>query len=86
VKSSTASELGRDAVLVPDAALQDVNGQKAVFTPDGAGHFIGHVVQPGISSGGFTEIISGIAAGTQVVANGSYWLKATLLAQTIPSE
>jgi cobalt-zinc-cadmium efflux system membrane fusion protein len=86
VTAGIASPLNRDAVLVPNAALQDVNGQSAVFSPDGGGRFTWHAVQTGISSNGFTDIISGIAAGTPVVTTGSYWLKATLLAQTIPSE
>jgi membrane fusion protein, heavy metal efflux system len=86
VNADIFQPLGREAVLVPDAALQDVNGQTAVFTPDGAGHFSWHAVRTGVSSGGFTEILSGIAAGTPVVSDGSYWLKASLLAQTIPDE
>jgi cobalt-zinc-cadmium efflux system membrane fusion protein len=84
--ASIASPLGRDAVMVPDAALQDINGQTALFTPDRAGRFTWHAVRAGLSSNGFTEIISGIAGGTPVVTAGSYWLKATLLAQTIPDE
>jgi cobalt-zinc-cadmium efflux system membrane fusion protein len=81
-----ASPLGRDAILVPDAALQDVNGQKAVFVPAGSGRFVWHAVRPGISSGGFTELLQGVATGTQVVADGSFWLKAALMRETIPDE
>jgi len=84
--ANIASPLGRDAVLVPDSALQDVDGQTAVFIPSGAGHFAKQVVRTGVSSGGFTEIIEGVKAGTQVVTNGSYWLKADFLQNAIPDE
>ncbi|HEY1858212.1 efflux RND transporter periplasmic adaptor subunit [Acidocella sp.] len=78
--------LGRQAVLVPASALQNINGQEAVFSPTGHGNFAWHAVQPGISSGGSTQILSGIAPGTPIVTNGSYWLKATLMQTTIPDE
>jgi cobalt-zinc-cadmium efflux system membrane fusion protein len=81
-----SSPLGRNAVLVPDEALQDVNGQTMVFIPSGAGHFTRQVIRTGVSSGGFTEIVEGVKAGTQVVTEGSYWLKASFLQDAIPDE
>jgi cobalt-zinc-cadmium efflux system membrane fusion protein len=84
--ATIASPMGQNAVQVPDAALQDINGRKVVFTPDGNGNFTWHAVQPGLSSGGYTQILNGIASGTKVVTTGSYWLKATVLAQAIPDE
>lgn len=86
VTASIASPVGRDAVLVPNSAIQDINGHSAVFTPDGQGQFAWHAVTLGLSSGGFTAIQSGLSAGAQVVTDGSYWLKAALLVQTIPDE
>jgi cobalt-zinc-cadmium efflux system membrane fusion protein len=71
---------------VPDAALQDVAGQTVVFIPSGAGHFNKQSVRTGVSSGGFTEVIDGLKAGAQVVTDGSYWLKADFLQNTIPDE
>ena len=78
--------LGRQGVLVPSSALQDINGQEVVFSPAGHGRFTWHVVQPGLSAGGDTQIESGIAPGRPVVTDGSYWLKATLMQSTIPDE
>ena len=78
--------LGHDSVLVPDAALQDVNGKTVVFVPAGNGHFTWREVHTGFAAHGTTEIVSGLAAGTPVVADGSYWLKAALLKDAIPSE
>jgi cobalt-zinc-cadmium efflux system membrane fusion protein len=78
--------LGRDATLVPDAALQDVNGQTAVFIPSGNGRFTWRAVRTGYAADGKTQILSGLSAGTSVVADGSYWLKASLMKSTIPDE
>jgi cobalt-zinc-cadmium efflux system membrane fusion protein len=78
--------LGHDSVLVPDAALQDVNGQTAVFVPAGNGRFTWRAVRTGFAANGMTEIVSGIPAGISVVTDGSYWLKAALLKDAIPDE
>ena len=85
-KVKIAALVGRNAVLVPDAALQDVNGQTVVFIPSGAGHFNRQAVRTGVSSGGFTEVVEGLKADTQVVTDGSYWLKAAFLQNAIPDE
>jgi cobalt-zinc-cadmium efflux system membrane fusion protein len=74
-----AAPLGRNAVLVPDEALQDEGGQTVVFIPSGAGHFSKQAVRTGVSSGGFTEVVEGLKAETPVVTSGSYWLKADFL-------
>jgi membrane fusion protein, heavy metal efflux system len=84
--ATIAAPLNRSAVLVPDSALQNVNGQPAVFSPTGNGNFAWHMVHPGLSTGGYTQILSGINPGTSVVTDGSYWLKATLMQTTIPDE
>lgn len=78
--------LGRDTVLVPDAALQDLNGQTAVFVPSGKGQFAWRRVDTGFAEDGMTQIVAGLPAGTAVVAQGSYWLKAALLKNSIPTE
>ena len=48
--------IGRQGVLVPSSALQDINGQEVVFSPAGNGRFTWHVVQPGLSTGGYRQI------------------------------
>lgn len=78
--------LGGNTTLVPDAALQDVNGQTAVFIPSGTGHFEWRAVRTGYAADGMTQIVSGLPAGASVVADGSYWLKAALMKGTIPDE
>jgi cobalt-zinc-cadmium efflux system membrane fusion protein len=84
VTADIEAPLGRDGVLVPDSALQDINGNMAVFTPVSTGRFEWHVVRPGQRSGGFTELLDGLKAPGEVVADGSFWLKAALMQSTIP--
>jgi membrane fusion protein, heavy metal efflux system len=85
-RTSIISPVGRDAVQVPSSALQDVNSQTVVFIPTTPGHFTWHAVQTGLVANGQTQISGGLAAGTAVVTDGSYWLKAALMQSTIPDE
>ncbi|MEA2791655.1 MAG: rane fusion protein heavy metal efflux system [Acetobacteraceae bacterium] len=78
------SPLGRDGIMVPDSALQEIDGKSVVFTRGAPGHFDRHVVRLGLRSGGFTEIVEGLAAKATVVTDGSFWLKAALTQSSIP--
>lgn len=80
------SQQGGDAVMVPSSSLQDVNGQSVVFIPTGHGQFTWRAVHTGLAANGKTQITSGLTAGTRVVGEGSYWLKAALLQSTIPDQ
>jgi cobalt-zinc-cadmium efflux system membrane fusion protein len=80
------SPQGGDAVLVPSSSLQEINGQSVVFIPTGHGEFAWRVVRTGLVANGQTQITSGLSAGTPVVAEGSYWLKAALMQTTIPDQ
>jgi cobalt-zinc-cadmium efflux system membrane fusion protein len=80
------SPQGGDAVLVPSSSLQEVNKQSVVFVPAGDGQFAWRPVHTGLVANGKTQITSGLAAGTPVVGEGSYWLKAALMQSTIPDQ
>jgi cobalt-zinc-cadmium efflux system membrane fusion protein len=80
------SPQGGDGVLVPSESLQEVNGQSIVFIPTGDRQFAWRAVRTGLVANGDTQITSGLAAGTPVVGEGSYWLKATLMQSTIPDQ
>jgi membrane fusion protein, heavy metal efflux system len=75
-----------DTVLVPSGSLQEVNKQSVVFVPTGDGQFAWRPVHTGLVANGKTQITSGLAAGTPVVDEGSYWLKAALMQSTIPDQ
>jgi cobalt-zinc-cadmium efflux system membrane fusion protein len=80
------SPQGGDAVMVPSESLQEVNGQNVVFSPTGDRQFAWRAVHTGLVANGKTQITSGLEAGTPVVAEGSYWLKAALMQSTIPDQ
>ncbi|MEA3105807.1 MAG: rane fusion protein heavy metal efflux system, partial [Gammaproteobacteria bacterium] len=78
------SPQGGDVVLAPSESLQEINGQSVVFIPTGDRQFAWRAVHTGLVANGKTQITSGLAAGTPVVGEGSYWLKAALMQSTIP--
>jgi len=80
------SPQGGDGVMVPSESLQEVNGQSVVFIPTGDRRFAWRAVHTGLVANGKTQIMSGLAAGTPVVGEGSYWLKAALMQPTIPDQ
>jgi cobalt-zinc-cadmium efflux system membrane fusion protein len=72
---------GNDPVVaVPSSAIQSVDGSTAVFLPvDGRPNtFARRMVSVGDSAGGMLSIISGLAAGEQIVISGTFILKAEL--------
>ena len=82
VDVTITDELGREAVVVPSAAVQMVADKHVVFTPAGEGMFQSHDVQVGVERPDWVELRGGIAAGEQVVTQGSFALK-SLLQQTM---
>ena len=82
VDVTITDELGREAVVVPSAAVQMVADKHVVFTPAGEGMFQSHDVQLGVERPDWVELRGGIAAGEQVVTQGSFALK-SLLQQTM---
>jgi multidrug efflux pump subunit AcrA (membrane-fusion protein) len=54
-----------DVLIVPTAAVHTVNGQRVVYLVSG-GKQVSHPVQVGLSSGGSTQITSGLNEGDQV--------------------
>ena len=80
------SPQGGDGGMVPSESLQEVNKQSVVFVQTGDGQFAWRSVHAGLVANGKAQITSGLAAGTQVVGEGSYWLKAALMQSTIPDQ
>jgi membrane fusion protein, heavy metal efflux system len=80
------SPQGGNGVMVPSESLQEINGQSVVFVPTGDRQFAWRAVHTGLVADKRTQITSGLADGTPVVGNGSYWLKAALMQSTIPDQ
>jgi membrane fusion protein, heavy metal efflux system len=65
-----------NALLVPDAAvLRDTENQPFVYIQTGANQFARRLVVAGESSGGRTQITSGLKDGERVVGDGSLFLQ-----------
>jgi membrane fusion protein, heavy metal efflux system len=70
-------------LAVPDSALQQIDGKPVVFVRTSGKEFQKCEVQTGISSGGYTEIRSGLRAGEPVVTQGSFVVKTAFLRNLI---
>ena len=70
-----------DVALVPELAVQDLNGRKVVFVPAGApGRFVARAVIVGPRAGsGLIAITAGLKPGDIVVTNGAFKLKSELI-------
>ena len=65
------------SIRVPSAAIVEVEGRQAVFTPTDEG-FAPRTVVSGASANGFTQILSGLESGEAFVTDGAFTLKAQL--------
>jgi membrane fusion protein, heavy metal efflux system len=77
---------GREAVAVPESALQQFNGGPIVFVRRSEETFDARPVTLGIRARGLAELASGVAAGEMVVTEGSFHLKSVLLERQIAKE
>jgi membrane fusion protein, heavy metal efflux system len=73
----------RAAVLVPEEAIQDVNGVSVVFVRSTPNQFEARPVKTGEHSEGETEILEGLKSGESVVVKGSFLLKSQILKSAI---
>jgi len=78
--------LGRDGLVVPDAALQRVDDQPVVFVQFAENRFARRDIRPGLRQGGMTEIMDGLEPGEVVATQGSFRLKALLLHSRIEAK
>ena len=71
------------ALLAPQEAVQQVNGQDSVFVRLSADHFAVRPIQAGDSAQGMIRVVSGIQPGDHVVTRGSFLVKSQLLRSSI---
>jgi hypothetical protein len=69
-------------IIIPDAAIADVNGKPAVFIKDKAEQYSISYVNKGTSSGKLVNIVKGVEDGERVVTNGVYQMKTIFLNQS----
>ena len=76
----------RSALLIPGAAVQDINGQSVAFVRDGAAGFRARIIQLGRIVGDRTEVLDGLKPGDTVVTVGGFLLKSELLKRKFAAE
>jgi cobalt-zinc-cadmium efflux system membrane fusion protein len=74
----------RPVVVVPSAAVQDIDGKPVVFVEDGKGRYRRRDITAGPDRGGAIEVRSGLREGERVVVAGAFLLKSELLKSTTP--
>lgn len=80
--------LGRSepALFVPQEAVQEIEGQPAVFVQTAPDRFEPRTVRTGRTLDGTVELASGLRAGEAVVIRGSYILKSELFKAALGEE
>jgi cobalt-zinc-cadmium efflux system membrane fusion protein len=78
--------MGRQALLIPSGAIQQVNDQPVVFVRTSEIEFEPRNVALGTQSDGWVEVRNGIKEGESVVTHGSFFLKSTMLRSQIGGE
>lgn len=74
-----ASEAPRRYLVVPEAAVQTLQGETVVFVEAGPGEFRRRAVTPGVVFDGDIEIREGLSAGEMVATGGAFLLKSALI-------
>jgi len=73
----------REAILIPEGAVQDLETKKVVFVPAGKNTFAWREVGTGGLVDGRLEIVRGLAADEAFVAEGAFLLKSELLKKSL---
>jgi cobalt-zinc-cadmium efflux system membrane fusion protein len=73
----------RDALVVPAAAVRQIDNDTVVFVQTGDESFEKRVVEAGAGSGGWVPVLSGLKVGERVVTEGGFMLKSKLKAASI---
>ena len=73
----------RDTLVVPAAAVQQIDDDTVVFVQTGEESFEKRVVEAGAGSGGWVPVLSGLKVGERVVTDGGFMLKSKLKAASI---
>jgi cobalt-zinc-cadmium efflux system membrane fusion protein len=65
-------------LVVPEEALQDLDGKKVVFIAEHETGFVARQVETGRTAGGMVEIVSGLDEGERYAVTGAFILKSEL--------
>jgi cobalt-zinc-cadmium efflux system membrane fusion protein len=76
----------RPTILVASEAIQQINGQDAVFVRTAPDRFAVRAVRIGETVNGKTPVVEGLKSGEQIVVSGSFILKSQLLRASMEGE
>ena len=69
----------RQAIFVPEGAVQDVNGFQTVFVTPDSSNFTVRAVKLGEHRDGMVEVLEGLSAHDRIVVDGAFMVKGELL-------
>jgi cobalt-zinc-cadmium efflux system membrane fusion protein len=76
----------RTALFVPDVSVQDLSGNPVIFVRRGRSEFLAQPVKTGAKIDGNIEIVSGLQADEEVVADGAFVVKSQFLIRALARE
>ena len=86
-RAGVALDAMPNAVGIPHAAVQSVEGRDVVFVPVGGQRFRAHPVRLGPPrAGGWVQVLEGLAIGDTIVVSGGFALKAHMLRASFGEE
>ena len=78
--------LRRNALIVPETAVQMVDQKKVVFVAQDDSHFEAREIELGENSGDWVEVKVGLRPGEKIVINGAFYVKSALLKDQLGGE
>ena len=76
----------RQSLVVPEQAIQEIDGVPVVFVQDSENEFRARTVEPGQHADGGVEIVKGLKRGEAVVVKGGFALKSEMLKTMIQDQ
>ena len=76
--SGSAASGSEEQLVIPRAAIQNLGNDRIAFVPVGSGRFQVRRLLLGAEQDGFVQVLNGLAAGDEVVTDGSFFLVAEL--------
>ena len=86
IDETDAGTVSRQALFVPESALQDVNGLQVAFVTTDGTHFTARTLKTAAPVAGQVEVTDGLRPGDHIAVSGAFMLKSDLLKSTMDSE
>jgi cobalt-zinc-cadmium efflux system membrane fusion protein len=80
VTVAVAASTARRVLVVPERALQTIDGESVVFVRTAADRFVRRAVVTGATVGGDVEVVRGLQDGDVVATSGAFLLKSAVVA------